>query len=686
MRPPMPKSLIALIAAVTVLAGAAGSAAAAQRTPLHSGESAHTPPRGAARAPITLPHSDASGVVYMRGSRDARVVKADCASSCVGPLFYWGGPVMLRPKVYAIFWDPVGKLGTEPQPSPEAFPPGYEATIEEFMGNVQASSSNVLSSVFSVDLLYGDEAAEGRYGWTFGGKLSDSKALPERETKACPLASPEEEEKEEEGAFGLPPEKEACVTDEQLREQIEATLEEEEGLSGGLGSLYFIFTPEKLNSCAGGEGEEAECTTNSYCAYHWDIPGVSESEDIVYANMPYGDRPGCETPDQPNAKKAGEPPPGVSPADDEINLVSHEGNEAITDPLGGEEGEEGVAWLAYSGNEIADLCTYPFFDDAIDYSEEGDAYGVLLGGVLAGEGEIGTAYNQDLNGGHYLLQREWSNAAKGCVAHAPIPTARFAIESSPATTGSPVTFDGSGSSAGAGVLDYYLWEFGDGGTATESASVTHTYTSPGTYTVTLTVGNDSGAGVSTTRQVTVEAPASPPKPVTTTIVTTTTATVTAQAPEEPVAHYSSNEIAKLIGLPPSGRRLGGLGRIALGKAECPPACSVSARIQTTVRAGKHRRHVWIGRAHLRLEAKQFGEVSIRLNGKGARLLRRHRHIHVRLIVLVGDREGASWHVSRSLTLTSGGKAAARRHSRHRGHVARRRLRGHAASARRRRGK
>lgn len=667
----MLKLLGASTLAIAVLTIGAISAPAAQRTPLHSSQSAHRPPRGAARAPITLPHSNASGVAYLRGSRDARVVKADCSSACVGPLFYWGGSVMHRPKAYAIFWEPEGKEGAKPQVSPEEFPEGYESTIEEFMHDVEGSSSEPLSSVFSVDLLYGDESALGDYGWTAGQKaLIDHEPLPERNGEECPEATAEEVAKEKEGKFGLPPGKEACVTDRQLREQIEITLTKE-GLSGGLGSLYFIFTPEKMNSCAGGKGAEAECTTNSYCAYHWDVKAARPSEDIIYANMPYGDRVGCETPDQPNAA-APSPPPGTSPADDEINLISHEGNEAITDPLGGEESEEEIGWLAYSGNEIADLCTYPYFDDGIDFEEELDSYGPLLSGGVPAEfkegaggylelATVGTAYNQELNGGHYLLQREWSDAAEGCVAHAPIPTASFSIEASPATTGEPVAFDSSASTPGAGLLDYYHWEFGDGSSATGSARIEHTYANPGTYTVTLVVGNNSGAGVSASRQVTIEAPAPPPVQVTTT--TTTTTTLTTQAPEQPIASYSSAGIAKLIGLPRNGERLGGLGNIALGHAECPPACSIVARIRTTVGSGKQRKHVWIGSSHLKLEAKEFGDLSIRLNSKGRKLLSRHGHLNVQLVVSVTDREGAGWRASRSLTLTKAGKSASVRHRR-----------------------
>jgi len=68
-------------------------------------------------------------------------------------------------------------------------------------------------------------------------------------------------------------------------------------------------------------------------------------------------------------------------------------------------------------------------------------------------------------------------------------------------TGSPVVFNGTGSSdPDAGQVLTYSWNFGDGGSGS-GATPSHTYTSPGTYIVSLTV-TDNGSpvlnGVSTT--------------------------------------------------------------------------------------------------------------------------------------------------------------------------------------------
>ena len=61
-----------------------------------------------------------------------------------------------------------------------------------------------------------------------------------------------------------------------------------------------------------------------------------------------------------------------------------------------------------------------------------------------------------------------------------------------ATLGSPIVFDGSGSTDADGSIVSWAWNFGDGDSGTGS-SPTHTYLSDGTFTVALTVTDDRGA-------------------------------------------------------------------------------------------------------------------------------------------------------------------------------------------------
>ena len=66
-----------------------------------------------------------------------------------------------------------------------------------------------------------------------------------------------------------------------------------------------------------------------------------------------------------------------------------------------------------------------------------------------------------------------------------------------------VTVDGSASVDPDGTITSYLWDFGDGGTATGVTPAVHTYSAAGTYTITLTTVDNSSGSAYTTHSVTV---------------------------------------------------------------------------------------------------------------------------------------------------------------------------------------
>lgn len=74
--------------------------------------------------------------------------------------------------------------------------------------------------------------------------------------------------------------------------------------------------------------------------------------------------------------------------------------------------------------------------------------------------------------------------------------------------GTPVSFNGSGSSDADGTIVSYNWTFGDGTTGT-GATPTHIYSSAGTYTVNLVVIDDDGAAHSSSTKVTVGTTSTP---------------------------------------------------------------------------------------------------------------------------------------------------------------------------------
>ncbi len=68
-----------------------------------------------------------------------------------------------------------------------------------------------------------------------------------------------------------------------------------------------------------------------------------------------------------------------------------------------------------------------------------------------------------------------------------------------------VAFDASASVDTDGTIESYMWDFGDGTTAT-GVTTTHTYTAAGTFTARLTITDNEGSTDTTTHEITVAAP------------------------------------------------------------------------------------------------------------------------------------------------------------------------------------
>jgi hypothetical protein len=154
--------------------------------------------------------------------------------------------------------------------------------------------------------------------------------------------------------------------------------------------MFFLMTPNGVGSCVDGTPAytTGECSTNFFCAYHSYFG--TPSQPVIYANEPF-EFAGC------NDTTDGQGFPNDPNADTTISTISHEHNEAITDPL---TDNVNNGWLDSSGNEIGDDCAY--------------TYGTALGQFN------GQNYNQLINGDHYSIQEEWSNAdattlPNGCV-------------------------------------------------------------------------------------------------------------------------------------------------------------------------------------------------------------------------------------------------------------------------------
>ena len=263
------------------------------------------------------------------------------------------------------------------------FGANYESLINQYFTDVAAASGSG-SNVYSVDPQYTDGTGAAAYDSTFGASFVSHDPLP---ANGC--------------NDGVDP---VCLTDQQLQDEIQHVLTVK-GWHGGLSHMFFLMTPDGVGSCV--DGVTNQCSTNVFCAYHNYFVDAS-SENVIYANEPYeGPSGGCFDPFDQGA-------PNDLNADTTINTISHEHNEAITDPL---TDPSNFAWIAADGEEIGDLCAYGF--------------GTPLGGTPGVD-----AYNQVINGHHYDLQQEWSNTDTGCVQ-------KLGGTSSPATSGSgPLVYQG----------------------------------------------------------------------------------------------------------------------------------------------------------------------------------------------------------------------------------------------------
>lgn len=247
-------------------------------------------------------------------------------------------------------------------PATLTFDASYETLINRYFADV-AHDSGGSANVYSVATQYSDNSGPIQYQSTFGGSYVDRDPLPKNGCSA-------------------PGVDKYCLTDTQIQKEIQSVMTAN-GWQGGLNHIFFLMTPNGVASCF--NAAASECSTNAFCAYHSAFLD-SAGADAIYANVPYeGPAGGCAD--------ASQGFPNNPDADTAVNLISHEHNESITDPLDN-------GWFAndLDQDEEADLCAYGF--------------GAPLGGTPGID-----AYNQVINGHHYDLQEEFSNADDGCVQH-----------------------------------------------------------------------------------------------------------------------------------------------------------------------------------------------------------------------------------------------------------------------------
>ena len=368
----------------------------------------------------------AAGIMPDRGAHVARIERA--ADSHVSNLPYGGGPVLHRNRTHVIFWAPTGSGLT--------FDPGYQSLIVTFLRNASAASHSA-SSVYGLTGQYRDDRGPAAYASLYGGSVLDTDPLPANGCVEPPATGPGWK---------------VCLTDAQLQQEIEHVIRTDR-LPTGPTDVYFLVTPNGFGNCS--DSLSTSCAlggdANGYCAYH------SQTNDglVLYAVIPYNAVPGHCQSDNPR--------PNASTADPALSTISHEHSEMITDPSGN-------AWIdPQTGNEDGDLCLTSFGPD--------------IGGSGA------TAWNEEINGGHYYLQEEWSNADGSCEPLARPISLGFGSAPVPGVTGR-LSF-AARARAGHGSIVSYEWFFGDGRDGVGRRTI-HRYGRAGTYRVVLRTADSWG--------------------------------------------------------------------------------------------------------------------------------------------------------------------------------------------------
>ncbi len=239
----------------------------------------------------------------------------------------------------------------------------YQSGVNGFLQDV-AHDSGGSQNVYSVATEYSDNTGSIAYNQAFGGTYPDTAPFP---ASGCPTNA-----------------QSTCLTESQLVTAIQRDMTVK-GWTGGGTKIYTILLPAGVDTCFDGTGNI--CASNYFCAYH------SAVSTTIFAVEPFNASFSCSA-----ASELLNPQgfPNGAEIDETINTLSHETNEAITDPY------PNSGWATAQGNENGDMCAWWF--------------GAPIGTTAGAQ-----PYNQVINGHDYSLQQEYSNAANtgtgGCLQH-----------------------------------------------------------------------------------------------------------------------------------------------------------------------------------------------------------------------------------------------------------------------------
>ncbi|HEX9040380.1 MAG TPA: hypothetical protein VF838_05055 [Trebonia sp.] len=275
------------------------------------------------------------------------------------------GPLVVVP----IFWVPSGY----------SMSASYKSILNSYVADV-AKDSGGTQNVFSVANEYYGNNGQIHYNVKLGPVLTDTSPI----TSGCTL-----EAADTTGIYADGSGYSACVDDPQLQAEVDSVTAAKK-LPHDLSHIYVLYLPKGVESCflpgetatVGPNGQF--CTINhqetaAYCAYH-----STDLNSAVYANMAYPiyASPVGFTCGSDARFPVIESPNGNPDADTQVSPLSHELNEALTDP------DTETGWYDSHGFENGDECAYIFGQT---------------------RGAVGGYYNQVINGGHFLTQEEFTN-------------------------------------------------------------------------------------------------------------------------------------------------------------------------------------------------------------------------------------------------------------------------------------
>jgi hypothetical protein len=355
MTPTRSRSLLLVTAVLAVAGIGVGVAPAASAAPAPTAPKAGklVPTNAGKPRGFALPHTASSHASAPQKDSETRV-----CDGCTPPLLNGGGPVMGTPTTpgqntqYSIYWDPSSAMSAT-----------FKNTVDQYLADVQADSGKA-TNVYSVSTQYSGI----QYVSVFGGRLPAPDPLPS--TNGCTVD----------------PGFTACLSDAQLQTEIANVIAAQNlGTKADLGHQFLLFLAPGVESC----DSPGSCSNSKFCGYHSNFDIASGK--VIYSDMPYSTTQGCASGQQPN---------GDPIADGEIDTLSHELAESITDPV-----SQAPTWGDSTGHEIGDECS--------------NIYGTPLGSVDTSNPDT-TKYNQSINGHFYYTQEEFSNKAfaangAGCV-------------------------------------------------------------------------------------------------------------------------------------------------------------------------------------------------------------------------------------------------------------------------------